>query len=231
MPRGQELGVHIGTTDAKEEKRSKSARFTKCQPRGADFLRRKRRRKKQKRSLYELKEIEKKQKEAKVLALRTQRNRKEAQRSKSARFKNAKEAKVLALRNRLRKSGRRACKKCSTQRTRTHRKYCHTELVYLVPQAHQNIYDFGRDRRRLRRAGWQGSGFQSGFSAKWTHVFGHVPRYKADSGGPGEPSGATRDPRGRPGRPPDCPDGRRTAPTHVPAWEKGYSCCTRPGAC
>ena len=53
---------------------------------------------------------------------------KEAKRSKSARFKNAKEAKVLALRNRLRKSGRRACKKCSTQRTRTHRKYCHTEL-------------------------------------------------------------------------------------------------------
>ena len=58
---------------------------------------------------------------------------KEAKRSKSARFKNAKEAKVLALRNRLRKSGRRACKKCSTQRTRTDRKYCHTELM--VPRS------------------------------------------------------------------------------------------------
>ena len=36
-------------------------------------------------------------------------------------------------------------------------------------------------------------------------MFGRVPRYKVDSGGPGEPSGATRDPRGRPGRPPECP--------------------------
>ena len=58
---------------------------------------------------------------------------------------------------------------------------------------------------------------------EWTtgSVFGRVPRYKADSGGPGEPSGATRDPRGRPGRPPDCPDGRRTAPTHVPGRVRG----------
>ena len=36
MPRGQELGVHLGTTDAKEEKRGKSARFTKCQRTSSD---------------------------------------------------------------------------------------------------------------------------------------------------------------------------------------------------
>ena len=97
-----------------------------------------------------LPQTQKKKKEAKVLALRNRLRKSGRRACKSARFKNAKEAKVLALRNRLRKSGRRACKKCSTQRTRTHRKYCHTELVYLVPQAHQNIciYRYARDAYR-----------------------------------------------------------------------------------
>ena len=41
------------------------------------------------------------------------------------------------------------------------------------------------------------------------------------SDGPGEPSGATRDPRGRSQRPPDCSDGMDGADVGVPAGERG----------
>ena len=41
------------------------------------------------------------------------------------------------------------------------------------------------------------------------------------SNGPGEPSGATRDPRGRSQRPPDCSDGMDGADVGVPARERG----------
>ena len=41
------------------------------------------------------------------------------------------------------------------------------------------------------------------------------------SDGPGEPSGATRDPGGRSQRPPDCPDGMDGANVGVPARERG----------
>jgi hypothetical protein len=40
-------------------------------------------------------------------------------------------------------------------------------------------------------------------------------------GGPGEPSGATRRPRGRPWRPPECPDGHGRLRRQSPAWVKG----------
>ena len=43
----------------------------------------------------------------------------------------------------------------------------------------------------------------------------------SDSDAPGEPSGPTRDPRGRPPRRPTCSDGRRTAPTKSPGGERG----------
>ena len=43
----------------------------------------------------------------------------------------------------------------------------------------------------------------------------------SDSDASGEPSGATRDPRGRPPRRPTCSDGRRTAPTKSPGKERG----------
>ena len=41
------------------------------------------------------------------------------------------------------------------------------------------------------------------------------------SGGPGEPRGVTRDPRGRPPRRPDGPDGVGRARRHIPGREKG----------
>ena len=100
-----------------------------------------------------LPQTQKKKKEAKVLALRNRLRKSGRRACKSARFKNAKEAKVLALRNRLRKSGRRACKKCSTQRTRTHRKYCHTELV--VPRSSgPPEYVYSKVRREETGSNW-----------------------------------------------------------------------------
>ena len=46
-------------------------------------------------------------------------------------------------------------------------------------------------------------------------------RYKTRLGGPGEPLGATRGPRGRPWRPPECPDGLDGADVGVPGGERG----------
>ena len=46
-------------------------------------------------------------------------------------------------------------------------------------------------------------------------------QYKTRLGGPGEPSGATRDPGGRSQRPPDCSDGMDGADVGVPDKERG----------
>ena len=48
----------------------------------------------------------------------------------------------------------------------------------------------------------------------WTSHFTHL-------GGPGELSGATRRPRGRPWRPPECPDGHGRLRRRSPAGEGG----------
>ena len=47
--------------------------------------------------------------------------------------------------------------------------------------------------------------------------------YKTHLDGPSEPSGATRDPRGRPWRPPDCPDGADGADVGLPDKERGFN--------
>ena len=66
----------------------------------------------------------------------------------------------------------------------------------------------------------------AGCSAKLGHGYRNIFCTLSNScsshlDGPREPSGATWRPRGRPRRPPECPDGHGRLRRHFPAWERG----------
>ena len=66
----------------------------------------------------------------------------------------------------------------------------------------------------------------AGCSAKPGHGYRNISGTLSNScsshlGGPGEPSTTTWRPRGRPRRPPECPDGHGRLRRHFPAWERG----------